>query len=237
MKTKTFVLTILTASLIAGCADTTARNQIADTNQKLTVIQQNVGVLDNKVSNQKVLDLLNQVSDLQNQINQLNGQLANLENLQKTSSTDVSQQLQSLDLRITALEGGSSTTQSTTNTPNSTNAKLQAAINNIKNNHNTLAITQLRQIMMTTTDKNLALNAKYLLCVAYVSNAQYSVAIKEANAFIAIAGTNSKVPDAMRIIYISQTQLGNTSAANEIAQKLQEKYPNSDAAKKVGTPT
>ena len=44
---------IVSKPFLTGCADDQARQQIADTNQRLNQIQQNVGVLDNKVSNQK----------------------------------------------------------------------------------------------------------------------------------------------------------------------------------------
>ena len=66
MKKSLLAILGLSANLfLIGCADDQARQQIADTNQRLSQIQQNVGVLDNKVSNQKVLDLLNQINDLQ----------------------------------------------------------------------------------------------------------------------------------------------------------------------------
>ena len=68
---KKSLLTILGLSanlFLTGCADDQARQQIADTNQRLNQMQQNIVVLDNKLTNQKVLDLLNQIGDLQTQI-------------------------------------------------------------------------------------------------------------------------------------------------------------------------
>ena len=37
----------------------------------------------------------------------------------------------------------------------------------------------------------------------------------------------------MRVIYIAQTQMGNTTEAKAIASKLLKSYPNSSAAQKV----
>lgn len=241
---KKSLLTILGLSanlFLIGCADDQARQQIADTNQRLNQIQQNMGVLDNKLSNQKVLDLLNQISDLQNQINQLNGRVTNLEQGQKTGQGDANQDLQSLDLRVSALEsaingtGGARayTPARATAANNGMNSQLQDAIKKIQSNNYTGAISELKSIITTSTDKNTAANARYFLSVAYVANAQYKEAIAEANKFIATNANNKYVPDAMRVIYISQMQTGSTTAAKATAKRLIKSYPNSEAAKKV----
>jgi TolA-binding protein len=236
---KKSLLTILGLSanlFLTGCADDQARQQIADTNQRLNQIQQNVGVLDNKVSNQKMLDLLNQVNDLQSQINQLNGRVTNLEQGQGNAQGDAGQQLQSLDLRVQALEsaiGGSPAVVRSAKAPQSTmNPQLQDAIKKIQANNIAPAITEL-QAIIASGDKNSAASARYFLSVAYVANSQYKEAISEANKFIATNSNNKYVPDAMRVVYISQTQLGNTTAANATAKKLIKSFPNSEAAKKV----
>lgn len=240
MKRRLLTILGLSANLfLIGCADDQARQQIADTNQRLNQIQQNVGVLDNKVSNQKVLDLLNQVSDLQNQINQLNGRVTNLEQGQKSGQGDIGQQMQALDLRVSALEssvtGGGAPARMTNAQPatGGMNAQLQDAIKKIQANNIPPAISELKNIVATSSDKSVALNARYFLSVAYVANAQYKEAISEANKFITAGANNKYVPDAMRVIYIAQTQLGNTAGAKATAKRLIKSYPNSEAAKKV----
>ncbi len=241
MKKSLLAIFGLSANLfLIGCADDQARQQIADTNQRLNQLQQNIGVLDNKVSNQKVLDLLNQISDLQNQINQLNGRVTTLEQGQKTGQGDAGQELQSLDLRVSALESainGSSSPRAYTpakaTVASGTNSQLQDAIKKIQSNNLTGAISELKDIMANSSDKAVAANARYFLSVAYVANAQYKDAVSEANKFIAANANNKYVPDAMRVIYISQTQMGSTTAAKATAKRLIKSYPNSEAAKKV----
>lgn len=239
MKKSLLAILGLSANLfLIGCADDQARQQIADTNQRLSQIQQNVGVLDNKVSNQKVLDLLNQINDLQTQINQLNGRVANLEQGQSSGQGDVGQQLQSLDLRVQSLESAVGVTGSVKPyagalKSNNVNAQqLQDAIKKIQANDLNSAITELKQVM-AGTDKASAASARYFLSVAYVANNQYKEAITEANKFVTANAANKNAPDALRVIYISQTQLGNASAANATAKRLIKSYPNSEAAKKV----
>ena len=185
MKKSLLAILGLSANLfLIGCADDQARQQIADTNQRLSQIQQNVGVLDNKVSNQKVLDLLNQINDLQTQINQLNGRVANLEQGQSSGQGDVGQQLQSLDLRVQSLESAVGITGSVKPyagalKSNNVNAQqLQDAIKKIQANDLNSAITELKQVM-AGTDKASAASARYFLSVAYVANNQYKEAIIE----------------------------------------------------------
>lgn len=237
MKKSLLAILGLSANLfVIGCADDQARQQIADTNQRLNQLQQNITVLDNKLTNQKVLDLLNQISDLQNQINQLNGQISSLQQGQNSGQSNVGQQLQSLDLRVSALESASGVSAPRTavraEAAVNANSQLQDAIAKIKANDVNGAITELKQII-TSGDKVSAASAHYYLSVAYVANNQYKDAISEANKFIAANAKNKNVPDAMRVIFISQTQLGDTNAANATAKKLIKLYPNSDAAKKV----
>lgn len=238
MKKSLLAILGLSANLfIIGCADDQARQQIADTNQRLNQLQQNITVLDNKLTNQKVLDLLNQISDLQNQINQLNGQISTLQQGQNSGQSNVGQQLQSLDLRVSALESASGISApraavAVRAETASSAAQLQDAIAKIKANDVNGAITELKQII-SSGDKTSAASARYYLSVAYVANNQYKDAISEANKFIAANAKNKNVPDAMRVIFISQTQLGDSNAANATAKKLIKSYPNSDAAKKV----
>ncbi len=241
------LLTILGLSanlLLVGCADDQARQQIADTNQRLSQIQQNVGVLDNKVSNQKVLDLLNQIDGLQTQISQLNGRVANLEQGQSSGQGDQGQQLQSLDLRLSALEsalsGGSSTTATINRTPAPAstrsaalnNPQLQSAIKKIQANKIPAAINELK-LIIDGSNKVAAVTARYFLAVAYVAHGENPEAITAANKFIAMSPNNKYVPDALRVIYIAQSGQGNTAAANATARRLQKSFPNSDAARKV----
>lgn len=238
MKKSLLTIIGLSANLfLIGCADDQARQQIADTNQRLSQIQQNVGVLDNKVSNQKLIDLLNQINDLQTQINQLNGRVSNLEQGQKTGQGDQNQQVQALELRVQALEdaaGGSKAANAAKPTvvTSSSNPELQAAVKKLQNKQIPEAITDLQNIA-NGSDKVAAASANYYLSVAYVANSEYKEAITQANKFIAENPNNKFVPDAMRVVYISQSQLGNTKAANATAKKLIKSFPNSEAAKKV----
>ena len=236
----------LSASLfLIGCADDQARAQLADTNYRLAQLQKNVGLLDTKVDNQKLIDMINQLDSLQSQINQLNGSLEVLRHNVKESQSVQEQLNQSFDARLQALDGNSSasptTASSTKPTPETTTIpqaisnsnELQRALATLKAKDFPKAITQFKNIIATNPSKENVANASYYLGIAYAASGQYKQAITIASKFYQDNPNNKNAPDAMRTIFICQNQMGNTAAAKAMADKLQKMYPKSAASKKV----
>ena len=234
----------LSASLfLIGCADDQARAQLADTNYRLAQLQKNFDLLNTKVDNQKSIDMVNQLDSLQNQINQLNGSVETLGHNVKESQSIQDQLNQSFDSRLQSLESGGAQlsprkAQSSVNSPEAqvaitNSAELQNALITLKSKDFPKAITQLKNIIATNPDKIVTTNASYYLGIAYAANGQYKQAIVTASKFYQENPTNKNAPDAMRTIFICQNQMGNTEAANAMADKLQKMYPKSVASKKV----
>jgi TolA-binding protein len=263
-------IVILSANLLlTGCADDQARAQLADTNTRLSLLEQNVGLLGNKVSNQKGLDLLNKLDELQSQVDQLNGIVSTLKQNQQTYQTTQDQinrglqdQIQpnvtgatpSVATTAKSDEGGDSDTvdnadsiSNNKNIPQNVSQdkaktqdkakvdkdKLDAALKRLKAHDFNNAIKQFKSIIDTSKDVQVSSTASYYLAVAYVANKQYKNAIAVARKFVTANPDNSNAPDALRIVYISQTELGMTKAAANTANSLLKTYPNSDAAKKL----
>lgn len=99
---------LLSVNLLSvGCADDRAREQLADTNVQVSQLQQKVKVLNNKVSNQSGLEVVNTLNKLQTDIDQLNGEISNLksefhthQNLQKQSYQGLQQQIDELQQKL-----------------------------------------------------------------------------------------------------------------------------------------
>ena len=240
------LLTILGLSatfFLIGCADDKARQEIADTNVKLSQMQQNVDLLGTKVSNQKLLDILNKLDDLQNQINEINGNVDTIKHEQKTSIATQEQLNQSLQQQL-----GNSAAAATTTTENkaqvvsekvespkedNTSEELKSAMTNIKKRKFPEAKKQLKNVIKTSNNKTEVASATYYLAVTYAASGQYKSGIAAAKSFIEANPDNQNVPDALRTIYISQIQLGMTKSAKTTANQLIKQYPESHAAKKV----
>lgn len=230
----------LSANLfLFGCA-TSNQDQLADTNYKLAQLEQSVNVLNNKVSNQKMLDVLNKLDDLQNQINQINGTLATLqhnqESFQETQSQlnqSVEQQMQNGDTQAdnnTTSAAGVVKPQQAVNTDRSA---LNSALKKIKSRNFNDAIKQLRSLISTSKDTSVVASANYYLTVAYAANGEYKNSIWVARKFVDANPKHPNAPDALFTIYISQQQLGLKKAAANTAAQIKKNYPNSTAARKV----
>ena len=268
---KKYLLTILVLSanlLLSSCADDQARQQLADNNTKLSLLEKNIGQLNNKVSNQNNIDILNRIEDLQSQIEQLNGDVNTLKQQQRNyqlTQDQINNSLQS-QLQSTApnlnqnknLEASSVSASDIkqkhkanntkdilanknksiiTEEINSTNTKsdddnINIAMNELKN-HNFMKSIKLFKELSKSDDDIISNKATYYLAVAYIGNKQYKNSIVSANKFIADNQDDTKVPDALRIIYVSQHNLGLKKEANKTLEALNTKYPNSEALKKI----
>jgi TolA-binding protein len=232
---------VLSASLfIIGCADDQARSQITDTNIRLSQVEQTVGVLGNKVSNQRVLDLLNKIDDMQNQINQINGNISTLQHdlqtfkdTQNQLNQSFSQQL-GVDINKESNLSNSSSQLSTDKLDNNLSTNLQIAIKQIKQHKFEDAINNLKDILATErVDKNTNSVALYYISIAYAASGKYKDAIYNGRKSIEQNPNSSNVPDVLFTIYLSQRQLGMKKSAFNTANILKTKYPNSSATKKI----
>lgn len=233
------IVSILSTNFLTSCADDQARAQIADTDKRLSQLQQSVGLLGTKVKNQKMLDVLSQLDKMQSQIEQLNGEVETLKHNQKTNQEIQDQLNKGLNQKIQNLEKSASSQQansvSSTNSENTNDDsnELKAALDSIKNRDFINAIKSLKAIIKTSQDSNIVANASYFLAVSYAANGQYKEAIVTARKFVSENSESQYAPDALRTMYIAQSQLNWKQSAANTAKLLSKKYPNSDAAKKV----
>lgn len=247
MKRSLLAILALSANLfLIGCADDQARAQLADTNAKLSQMQQNVNVLDSKISNQKLLDVLNKLDDLQNQINQINGDVAALKQNQATQdqlNQSIQDQIQSLGGHVTKPNTKSSPSAVASGTAESNTAdegnggddskSLSVAVKNLKEHHFTTAIKQLKNVISVSKNSSVTADANYYLTVAYAASGAYKNAIVQGRKFVHDNPDSSNAPDALQTVFISQQQLGMKQSAKNTAKMLIKKYPDSGAAKKV----
>ena len=248
MKRCLLAIVVLSANLfLIGCADDQARAQLADTDARLSQMEQTVSVLGNKVSNQKMLDILNKLDDLQNQIDQLNGNVATLQHNQQSYQDTQNQVNQSIDQQLQALCGSSISTESggvSSSAPiaivkpkskgvSNNNSQLQSALKKIKSHDLNGAIKQLKTITSTTTDSGVKATANYYLAVAYAANGEYKNSIFIARKFVEANPSSVYAPDALFTIYISQQQLGMKKSAQTTADQIKKDNPNSSVAKKL----
>ena len=254
-------LVCLANILLVSCADEQARVQLGDTNARLSSVEQNLGLLNTKVSNQKVLDILNKLENIQTQLNQLNGEISTLKQNQKNYQTKQEQLNTGFQDQIQAIvassalaqqnqqknkieyDTGSGNTTATDNSEKISSSKtstvrdrklLNLALKKLKAHDFNSAIKQLKAIIVNSKDQQILVKANYYLAVSYVANKQYKSAIAISKKFVDANPDDIHAPDALKIIYISQTELGMNKSASATVKSLTKKYPDSDAAKNLG---
>src|SRR5579863_8331124 len=139
---------------LIGCADDQARSQIAATNTQVTQLQETVGVLNTKVSTQKLVDILNKLDELQNQINQLNGEVETLKQNQQEYKKTQDALGQSLQQQVQSSQKGDGAAPAATeaapppaaNTTPATDDNLKPALQKIKSRNFPQAIKDLKNI-------------------------------------------------------------------------------------------
>ena len=255
-------MVLSTTILLYGCADNQSRSQISDTNTRLSQLETNIGVLDNKVSNQKVIDTLNKLNSLQSQIDQLNGNIATMGNNQQKNQDvqdqlfkSINQQLQDLRNQITAPATTAKPTSAannddtadvanddTSNTPTTTDNNnvsdsdsLNTAIKQVKQHHFADAIQILKSLIAGSHNTTILAKANYYLSLSYVGNGDYKNGITQGRKFITNYPHNANVPDALLTIYIAQNQMGWATSAHKTKTLLLKQYPHSKAANKLQT--
>lgn len=236
MQKKCLLMIVISLSanfFLYGCADDAARAQISDTNARLDKLQGNIGVIDSKVSDQKMINVLNKLDSLQDQIDDLNGKVSTISNNQKTYQATQEQVNQSLQQQIESSGAPSSQKIASSEVVSSGGGDLDSAIKKIKNHNFSQAIKELKNIINTSPDKDTVQKASYFLTVTYAANTQYKDAVITGHKYVNDYPDSENAPDVLRTVYISQKQLGMVKSAAKTAATIKQKYPNSDSAKKI----
>ncbi len=228
---KSLLVIVLANFLLMGCADDQARAGLADTDIRVSQLEQNVGVLNNKVANQKLVDLINKLDDLQSQIDQLNGAVASLQHNQQSFQDTQAQLNQNIEQKLES----SMTFSQTTNvqSDNDERNQLVGSVKKIKARNFSGAIKQLNVLIAQSKHADVVGSASYYLTIAYAADGQYKNAIWVARKFINENPKSPNAPDVLFTLYLSQQQLGMKKSADNTADILKKSYPDSAATKKL----
>lgn len=228
---KSLLVLTITNFLLIGCADDQARARLADTEIRVSQLEQNVGVLNNKVANQKLVDLMNKLDDLQSQIDQLNGAVASLQHNQQSFQDTQAQLNQNIEQK---LESSLALSQATNGqSDNNERSQLVSSVKKIKAHNFSVAIKQLNTLITQSKNADVVADASYYLTIAYAADGQYKNAIWIARKFIDENPKSPNAPDVLFTLYLSQQQLGMKKSAASTAEILKKSYPESAATKKL----
>lgn len=233
---------LLTLSACATTSDIEAtRNQIDQVNRQASA---RLSEVESKLSNEKLLEMVNQVDSLKAEVAKLRGEVevANY-NLQTTQKRQ-NDLYNDLDGRLSHLEsaGKEAAAQQAASQPAATSAAAadtqtspdyDKALNLLRARDFPKATAALSLYVQQNPNTPQAVDALYWLGVAHTAQRQYDAAIEIHRRFAEQFPDNPKAPDALRNVANCQRDLGQADSAKTTLKRLIKLYPSSSAAQKA----
>jgi tol-pal system protein YbgF len=233
---------LLTLSACATTSDIEAtRNQIDQVNRQASA---RLTEVESKLSNEKLLEMVNQMESLKAEVAKLRGEveLANY-NLQTTQKRQ-NDLYNDLDGRLAHLEsaGKEAAAQQNASQPaasqpaaadTQTSPDYDKALNLLRARDFPKATAALSLYIQQNPNAPQAVDALYWLGVAHTAQRQYDAAIEIHRRFAEQFPDNSKAPDALRNVANCQRDLGQVDIAKATLKRLIKLYPSSSAAQKA----
>ncbi|WP_199102697.1 tol-pal system protein YbgF [Aquitalea sp. ASV11] len=234
---------LLTLSACATTSDIEAtRYQIDQVNRQANA---RLTEVESKLSNEKLLEMVNQVESLKAEVAKLRGEVevANY-NLQTTQKRQ-NDLYNDLDGRLSHLEsaGKEAAAQQAASQPASsqpaaandtqTSPDYDKALNLLRARDFAKATAALSLYIQQNPNAPQAIDALYWLGVAHTAQRQYDAAIEIHRRFAEQYPDNPKAPDALRNVANCQRDLGQVDIAKATLKRLIKLYPSSSAAQKA----
>jgi tol-pal system protein YbgF len=246
---KRLALGCATLGLLAGCAST---SDLENTQQQLNQVSAQTSArmtqIETKLSNDKLLDMVNQLDGLKAQVAKLSGEVEVLNyNLQSTQKRQ-DDLYTDLDGRLSKLEGGGVKTAASgtavapavaANASQPAGASAQTspdfdkALNLLRQRNFPDAISALDQYIKQNQGDPQVADAMFWEGVAHTALKHYDAAIEIQRRFVDQYPANVHAPDALRNIAACQLELSQNDEAKATLKRLIKLYPKSPAAAKA----
>lgn len=231
----------LAASLLASAAtaqaqlfgDDEARRGVLDLRQRFeqAVTAQNQLVAENAQMRRSLLDLQQQIDAMREELARARGQNEQLSR-EAQELRPLREQMQSLEERLSRLEGGSANALSGAGEGAAAQEKPEydAALNTFRNGDFKAAQTAFSGFIRRHPNSSLAPAALFWLGNAQYATGDYRQAIGNFRSLLTAAPQHQRAPEAMLSIANCQIELKDTRAARATLESLIKTYPQSEAA-------
>lgn len=214
-----------------------------ETRQDMRAVEDRLRRLEAQLSNQGLLNLLNQLSELRAELARLRGQqedqqqaIAQTQRRQKELYEELDNRIKELASRPAAAAPEAIQLQPSRTLlgagleARSESRSYEAALNQFRSGDYKAAVNSFQAFLGEYTNGSLASNAYYWLGLAHASLGDYGNAVQAYQKLINDFPSSNKVPDAMLSLARSKIQLGETAVAQSTLDQLVAKYPQSRAA-------
>ena len=261
----TFAIVGAMPSALAGMFDDdVARKQIAEQTRRLDQTRSDFDTMSARmakmeeamrgslITQQSMLELVNQIELLKREIQSLRGQIEVVNNGVESNAKRQRDMYVDLDARLRKLEPGGSAPPaaeapapgpSTALAPSTTTAASSAALDEsrvyeaaqqLRRNGNFQGAISAFQAFLTQYPRStLAHRAQYWIGDSYFNLRDYKNAIASQQKLMSAYPDSASSPDAMLNIASAQAELGETATARKTMDSLLSRYPSSEAAEKA----
>jgi tol-pal system protein YbgF len=231
--------------LAAGCA--TVPPEEDPVYQKLSELDGRLLRIERVLSNQSLLDLVQDIDAAKAEARTLRGQIEELQFELDTRREQQREMYADLDSRLVRIEQGGAGAAATAGAAagaasgsalpvpqGGDRANYQAAFDLLKAGQYEAAAAAFRQFLETFPQSSLADNAQYWLGESNYVTKNYQQALKDFDKVVEQYPQSRKLPDALLKIGYCNYELGNNAKAREALTRVQQQFPDTTAARLAG---
>ena len=197
--------------------------------ERIGTLEQRMGVVEQKLDNQALLEMSRQLDALSAEVRALRGELERLQHELDAARRQQRDQYVDLDTRLRAAETALATAQAMTPAAGP-DAEYQSAFKLLKEARYDEAAAGFTQFLAQHRDHELASNAQYWLGEVHYVKRQYPAALAAFEGVLTGYPDARKLPDALLKAGYCHYELGRFALARTALTRLAQEYPESTAA-------
>lgn len=197
--------------------------------ERIEALEQRMGVVEQKLENQALLEMARQLDALEGEVRRLRGELERLQHELETSRQQQRDQYVDIDTRLRAAEAALASAQATTPVAGP-EAAYQAAFSLLKEGRYDEAAAGFKDFLARHRDHELASNAQYWLGEVYYVKREYPAALAAFEGVLTGYPGARKAPDALLKAGYCHHELKHYALARAALTRVTTDYPESTAA-------
>ncbi len=197
--------------------------------ERIGTLEQRMGIVEQKLENQALLEMSRQLDALGTEIRNLRGELEKLQHELDAARRQQRDQYLDLDARLRALETATAAAQESGSAAGP-DAEYQAAFNLLKEGRYDEAASAFTAFLAQHRDHELAANAQYWLGEVHYVKREFAPALAAFEAVLTRYPDARKLPDALLKAGYCHYELANYGLARKALTRVTQEFPDSTAA-------
>ncbi|MGH8134877.1 MAG: tol-pal system protein YbgF [Steroidobacteraceae bacterium] len=197
--------------------------------ERIGTLEQRMGVVEQKLDNQALLEMSRQLDALTAEVRALRGELEKLQHDLDAARRQQRDQYVDLDGRLRTAEAALAAAQATA-PPAGPDAEYQAAFNLLKESRYDEAAAAFTAFLAQHRDHELASNAQYWLGEVRYVKRDFAAALADFEGVLTGYPTARKLPDALLKAGYCHYELGHYDLARTALARVTKEFPESTAA-------